>query len=659
MRSTLEIVLIFLATSVLVVGVARTLKLPPLLGYLFAGILIGPHGLGWVPDSKEARYLAEFGVVFLMFSIGLEFSLAKLKAMRSTLFGLGLAQVALSICVTVGGAVLLGFGWKAGFALGAALAMSSTAIVVKLLAERRELETPHGRDILGVLLFQDLAVVLILILLPALEAAPDELAFRIGLAALKAIVALAVLLFFGQRWMRRWFHFVAKRQSPELFMMNLLLITLGLAWFTEEIGLSLALGAFVAGMLISETEYRHQVEEDIKAFRDVLLGLFFVGIGMLLNVGVVLQNAPLVLFLAVVPLLAKFALIVVLGRAFRREPGTAVRIGLGLAQAGEFGFVILTQAGGLKIISDELLALVLAAMILSMVAAPFLIVYSEAIVARVTKSGWVESDLTLHEIVAKSMRVRKHVIIAGYGRHGQALARMLRAHKIDTIALDLEPDRIREATAAGEIVAYGDASRRETLIAAGLSRASALVISYADTEAALRILHHVRELKPGMPVVVRTRDETDLEALLQAGAAEVVPDAFENSLMLASHALIRVGVPVREVVRAVQAARDSRYGLMRGFFTSEEEQDDRTARLTQLHAVTLVEGHPAIGKTVEAVESEALEESGVEIESVRRVKTGDAADVPLRAGDVLVLKGLMEAIVRVEERLERMGRSTR
>ncbi len=656
MRSTLEIVLIFLAASVVIVGLARTLKLPPLLGYLFAGILIGPHGLGWVPDSKEARYLAEFGVVFLMFSIGLEFSLAKLKAMRSTLFGLGLAQVALSVVVTVAGAVLLGFGWKAGFALGAALAMSSTAIVVKLLAERRELETPHGRDILGVLLFQDLAVVLILILLPALEAAPDELAFRIGLAAVKAVVALSLLLFFGQKLMRRWFHFVAKRQSPELFMMNLLLITLGLAWFTEEIGLSLALGAFVAGMLISETEYRHQVEEDIKAFRDVLLGLFFVGIGMLLNVGVVLQNAPLVLFLAVVPLLAKFALIVVLGRAFRREPGTAVRIGLGLAQAGEFGFVILTQAGGLKIISEELLALVLAAMILSMVAAPFLIVYSEAIVARLTNSGWVENDLTLHEIVAKTMRVRKHVIIAGYGRHGQALARMLKAHKIDTIALDLEPDRIREATAAGAVVAYGDASRRETLIAAGISRASALVVSYADTEAALRILHHVRELKPGMPVVVRTRDETDLEILLQAGAAEVVPDAFENSLMLGSHVLVRVGVPVREVVQAVQAARDSRYGLMRGFFTSEEEQDDRTARLTQLHAITLTEGHAAVGKTVDALEAEALEESGVELESVRRVKSSDAPGAPLRVGDVLVLKGLMEAIVRVEERLTRAVR---
>ena len=650
MRSALEIVLIFLASSVAVVWLARKAKLPPLLGYLFAGILIGPFGFGWVPDSKEARYLAEFGVVFLMFSIGLEFSLPKLKAMRSTLFGLGLAQVALSIGVAVGAALLLGLGWKTGIALGAALAMSSTAIVVKLLAERRELETPHGRDILGVLLFQDLAVVPILILIPALEAPPEELLFRIGLALLKATAVLVLLLTFGQKIMRAWFHLVAKRQSSELFMLNLLLVALGLAWVTEEVGLSLALGAFVAGMLISETEYRHQVEEDIKAFRDVLLGLFFVGIGMLLNLQIVWDHIGLVLFLAVVPVLGKFALVAGLGRLFRRETGVSVRTALGLAQAGEFGFVILNLSGDANLIDEHLMPLVLAAMILSMIAAPFIIMHGEKIVARVTRSAWVEDDLTLHDIVTRTIRVKKHVIIAGYGRHGQALARMLKTHQVDSIALDLEPDRIREANAAGENVAYGDASRRETLMAAGLARAAAVVVSYADTEAALRILDHVRTLRPGLPVIVRTHDETGIEALLQAGASEVVADAFENSLMLASHALLLVGVAGQQVVRSVRDARESRYGLLRGFFSTSAEDDDKSVLLTHLHSIVLKEGAAALGSALPATELLAL---GATVVSVRFAKltVGGVGDQPLAVGDVVVLKGLPAALAKAEQRL--------
>src|SRR3990172_1808726 len=348
MSNPLELVLLLLASAVLVVVLARSLQLPPMLGYLLVGVAIGPHALQWIPASKESgyAYLAEFGVVFLMFSIGLEFSLPKLFNMRRVVFGLGMGQVLLTVFAPTALAWLLGFPWQLGFALGGALAMSSTAIVSKLLAERMQLESAHGREIIGVLLFQDLAVVPLLILIPALAQPAENFAPVLALALAKAAVVLLLLLFVGQKLMRGWFHIVAQRRSHELFVLNVLLITLGLAWVTELAGLSLALGAFLAGMLISETEYRHQVEEDIKPFRDLLLGLFFVTIGMQLDSSVVVDRFGLVLLLFAAPVLFKFALIAVLSRLFGATPGNALRTALGLAQAGEFGFVLLAQAGG-------------------------------------------------------------------------------------------------------------------------------------------------------------------------------------------------------------------------------------------------------------------------------------------------------------------------
>ena len=305
MFSGLELTLFLLAAAVLGVVAFRMMQLPPMLGYLVVGIIIGPHGLAFAEDNETTHALAEFGVVFLMFSIGLEFSLSKLSAMRHIVFGLGVAQVAATIATTMlvawGAAMVLpqfaNVSWQAAFALGGALTMSSTAIVSKLLTERLELETEHGRRILGVLLFQDLALVPLLIVVPALANNSGNIMVTLGWAVGKALVVLALLLFFGSKLMRGWFRIVVKRRSQELFMLNLLLITLGAAWITEKAGLSLALGAFIAGMLISETEFKHQVEEDIKSFRDVLLGLFFITIGMLLNVRTLVDHWFLVLLL--------------------------------------------------------------------------------------------------------------------------------------------------------------------------------------------------------------------------------------------------------------------------------------------------------------------------------------------------------------------------
>jgi CPA2 family monovalent cation:H+ antiporter-2 len=659
MFSGLELTLLLLGAAVLGVVAFRMFHLPPMLGYLVVGIIIGPHGLGFAEDNETTHALAEFGVVFLMFSIGLEFSLPKLTAMRHIVFGLGVAQVLVTIAV----AMVFGWGvsyvlpqmhdisWQAGFALGGALAMSSTAIVSKLLTERMELESEHGRRILGILLFQDLALVPLLIVVPALAKHSGNLLETLAWATTKAAVVLALLLFFGQKLMRSWFQIVVKRRSQELFMLNLLLVTLGAAWITEKAGLSLALGAFIAGMLISETEYKHQVEEDIKSFRDVLLGLFFITVGMLLNVHLVLSQWWLVLLLLIGPVLLKFGLIAALAKLFGSSTGVALRTGLALAQAGEFGFVLLNQAGGLQLMDPLLIQVILASMVLSMLAAPFLLAKSDAIVMKLSSNEWMLQSLALTQLATRTMSSQKHVIIAGFGRSGQSLAKLLDEEGIPYHALELDPELVHDTRVAGANVSYGDAARRESLVAAGIHRAAALVVTYASTPSALKVLHHANELVPTLPVIVRSHDDADLDKLLAAGATEVVPEALEGSLMLASHALVMLGVPLRRVVHRVQSARDERYTSLRGYFHGASDlPDDSEALNVRLQSVALIEGAAAIGKTLWQM---ALEQFDTEVTMLRRgkLRLDMTPDTLLQQGDILVLRGTAENILRAEKRL--------
>ncbi|MFP5391922.1 MAG: monovalent cation:proton antiporter-2 (CPA2) family protein [Gammaproteobacteria bacterium] len=656
MFSGLELTLLLLGSAVLGVVAFRMLHLPPMLGYLAVGTLIGPHALGLADNSETTQHLAEFGVVFLMFSIGLEFSLSQLMAMRRIVFGLGLAQVVLTIIASmVFGWVIntqlpaaYHLGWQASFALGGALAMSSTAIVVKMLTERLELESQHGRRIIGILLFQDLAVVPLLILIPSLGKPADQLAETLAWAGLKAVIVLVLLLFIGQKLMRTWFTIVVKRRSQELFMLNLLLITLGAAWITERAGLSMALGAFVAGMLISETQYKHQVEEDIKPFRDVLLGLFFITIGMLLNVELVLQKWWLVLVLLVGPVLLKFALIALLAKLFGSSDGVAMRTGLALAQAGEFGFVLLSLSAEARLLDPLMIQLVLASMVLSMLAAPLIISKSDQIVLKMASNEWMLQSLQLTQIASRTMATQKHVIIAGFGRSGQSLATLLTEEKVAYQALDLDPERVQEAQAAGAQVSYGDAARRESLIAAGIYRASALVITYASTPSQVKVLHLVHEMAPTLPVIVRSHDDTDLDLLKKAGATEVVPEALEGSLMLASHALVMMGVPLRRVVHRVQVARDERYASLRGYFHGlSDAADDPEHLFVRLHSVTLRDDAPAVGKQIAELD---LENVGAEVTTVRRgrARIDVTPETLLEGGDVVVLRGSADAVSRAE-----------
>jgi CPA2 family monovalent cation:H+ antiporter-2 len=659
--TSLELTLLYLLAAVLGVVACRSLKLPPMLGYLVVGVVIGPNALALAQNSEGIQHLGEFGVVFLMFVIGLEFSLPKLRAMRSHVFGLGLFQVVLTMLAATFASLLFAamapslwhMRWQTALALSGALAMSSTAMVVKLMAERLELESEHGKRVMGVLLFQDLAVVPLLVLIPALGTSGEKLATALLLAGLKAAVLITVLLAGGQRVMRWWLTIVARRKSEELFVLNLLLITLGLAWLTELAGLSLALGAFIAGMLVSETEYKHQVETDIRPFHDVLLGLFFITVGMLLDWHIVLQHWALVLMLLTLPVLFKLALVTALAKGLGATAGVSLRTGLYLAQAGEFGFVLLTLAQENRLIPPALLNPILASMVLSMLATPLIILYSNRIVMKLVASEWLQQSLQMTSIARKSINTSKHVIICGYGRCGQNLARMLEGEGIPYMALDLDPDRVRQAAAAGDSVVFGDAARLQALIAAGLARASAVVVTYLDVPSAMKVLAHVRSHAPQVPVIVRTQDDHDLEKLQAAGATEVVPEAIEGSLMLASHALALVGVPMRRVIRSVQDQRDARYNLLRGYFHGADDDTVNELEQERLSTLTLTLGARSVGQALGQL---ALHAVGVRVVNLRRGsgKAETPADATvLQDGDTLVLSGRSAALAVAEEKLLR------
>ncbi len=650
---TLKIILILLSSAVLLVALLRTLRLPPLLAYFLIGLALGPHTFGVVEDSEAVRGLAEFGVVFLMFSIGLEFSLPQLYSMRRTVFGLGSAQVLVTMGYAMGAAVLLGLEWRAALVISGALTMSSTAIVSKMLVEQIELNSRHGRLSIGMLLFQDIAVVPLLILIPALAAADGDLPSLLGMSALKAAAALAILLVFGKSLVNPWFELVARQRSQELFVLNVLMVTLGLAFATKLAGLSYALGAFVAGMLISETRYRYQVEADIGPFRDILLGLFFITLGMQLDLAALAGNFVWIVLLAAGLVMVKAGLITSLCRVAGHEAGVALRTGVTLAQAGEFGFVLLAQGGEFNLIAPQHMQLVLAAMLLSMLLAPFIIQYNGRIARLLAPSYQRNRSQKIEEIVHASQGLSGHAIICGYRRSGQNLARFLAQEHIPYIALDLDPVRVREAATAGLPVAYGDSARLEVLQAAGVARARVVVVSFSELRATLKVLHVMRENYPSIPVIVRTLDDTDMDRLRDAGATEVVPEVLEGSLMLASHALVVLGVPLNRVVKRIRRFREEHYSMLRGFFHGLSDHDIDVADRFQmrLHTVQIITGAAAIGRSLAELGLEKLE---VQVQSIRRAGDGNIEpkpDVRLQDGDVVVLLGMWEGLASAENLL--------
>lgn len=653
MFEALPLVLILLISSVLAVALFRALRLPAMLAYFLVGLALGPHTFGLLPDTEASREFAEFGIVFLMFSIGLEFSLPQLYAMRKKVLGLGGAQVAFTLAIVMGIAKIAGLDWSAAFVIGSALAMSSTAIVSKILAERVDLNSRHGRLSIGVLLFQDIAVVPVLVLIPALGIAGANLTDVLGLALLKAAAMLLFLFTVGKWVINPWFNIVAGQRSRELFVMNVLMITLLLAFATKLAGLSYALGAFIAGMLISETKFRYQVESDISPFRDILLGLFFISVGMLLNLQQIFNNIGLVLLILISFIAFKALVVALVVRMVKYEWGVAIRTGLILAQAGEFSFVILALGVEQKLITGQALQLVLAASLLSMVIAPFLIQYNGRIARRMVRSYSRNSGQVVQDIDDVGKHLHNHVIICGYGRSGQYLGRFLREENIAYVALDIDPSRVLEAAAAGENVMFGDAARRVVLEAAGGARAKALIISYADNRAAMKILHIVQENYPQLPVIVRTVDDANMEALREAGATEVVPEILEGSLMLASHALMLLGVPLHRVVKRIRLFREERYQLFKGYFhgISDAEDESLEKQQVRLHSVIISPGSFAIGRRLADMQ---LEYFDVEVKSIRRPNSNGTVPTDeslLAEGDVIVLLGQPTGLTNAQNAL--------
>jgi CPA2 family monovalent cation:H+ antiporter-2 len=658
MPSILQLTLTLLACALGGVLLARIFKLPSILGYLLVGLAIGPHALGFAPDSETVKYIAEFGVVFLMFSIGLEFNLTKLMTMRKIVFGFGVSQVFLTMLLTIPAGYLLRFvapivlPWHVLLALGGALAMSSTAIVVKALAEKSELDTQHGKNVLGVLLFQDLVVILLLILIPSLGKNPEDIALALSLASIKITVALVLIFIVGQKIFSSWFRLVASMRSQELFMLNVLLIAIGMSAITHFFGLSMALGAFMAGMLISETPYRYRVEEGIASFRDILLGLFFITVGMMVDVRVVITEIHLVLLLFFGALGFKFIIIAGIARRFGLSSGVAIRTGIYLTQAGEFGFVLLNQIDQLDWIAPSLSQAVLAAMLLSMIISPILIQYSHVIALRFSKNEWFSQSMDLTKIAAQSIQNDQHVIICGFGESGQHVANMLENEGVTYLALDSDLERVQQASEAGKSVIYASSHNANHLIAAGIARAKAIVITFKSVQETIKVIQHIEELNPSIPILARAKDDAEMDKLIIAGATQVIPEKAEGSVMLGAQVLSLAGVPLRRVMRQVSQARENRYGKLRGYFPSNEEDgadDEDAIRLSSVH---LKSDMNSIGQSLAWVEN-----TGVVIQSLRRRLGANklysnieiVPELLLEPEDILVLSGNQETLNKAEK----------
>lgn len=649
-HSALDGILALLLLSVIAVALMRRIHLPPIIGYLLVGAVFGPHAVGLIPGGHEIEFLAELGVVFLLFMIGLEVSIGHLLAMQRVLLGLGGLQVLLSTLATVIIATQFGLSWESALAIGGALSLSSTAIVIKQLQEQLEMHSRHGRKALGILLFQDLAVVPFLVVIPILAGGGDAMAPALLLALGKAVLAFGLMFAIGHWALRPVLGWVTATYSIELFTLTILLLSLAAAWLTQQMGLSLALGAFLAGVMLAETEYRHQIETEVRPFRDVLLGLFFVTVGTQLDVFGLIETWPWVLLLTTGVILGKGALIVMLTRWFPSDWNVAVRTGTVLAQGGEFGFALLALALSAGLVDSTQIQPVLAALVLSMVIAPLLIRFNGQIAARLAPTR--DGQTPLQDMALGAQHDRSgHVIIAGFGRVGQNLARFLREEDMRYLALDLDATLIREAFDAGEPVHYGDSSHPEILEKSGLRSAAALVVTFHDHHLASRIVQLARHLASDLPIVVRTRNDHHMEEFEQLGASTVVPESLESSLIVATRTLELLGIDHAEVERLIEKTRNNHYAHLRGVFHGEEIEIEAEMEELQLHTVTLDARAATIGK---CIQDACLDELDVVIEAVCRAGVrGEEVDASmvLREGDKVVLQGHSEQIARAERRL--------
>lgn len=649
MDEILARVLVLLGTTVVVVLVFQRLRLPTTLGYLLVGLLLGKFTGGPTIDAGQVDALAEFGIVFLLFTIGLNFSLPQIHALRHDVLGLGTGQVALTTAVVAIGAWIVGVPGAAAFVLGAVAAQSSTTVISKQLVEQGEEHSRHGRLGVALSVFQDVTAVPFLVVIPTLGAATgfNVVFVSLAVALSKAVAAFAIVVVVGRKLFRLLFSLVARWRSPEIFTLTVLFVALIAAWTTSLLGLSMSFGAFLAGMVLGETEFRHQVESSIRPFRDVLLGLFFVSIGMLVDPSTLPEVWHWGLLGVAVMFSVKSALVYALVRWRGIDPLTAWRTGLLLAVGGEFGLALIAIALPTGAISTEVGQIALTAVVFSIIVAPLLIRYNHTIARWLAAHDSTPTDLvSVPDGLAQN--VRGHVIICGYGRIGQSVGHFAEAERIPYIALDLDPDTVRSAHLAGEPVYYGDASDRHVLESVGLETARLIVVSHDDIAAARLLLQHVRSVRPELPVMVRTRDEQHAEELRASGATEVIPETLEAGLMIASHALILLEVPLTRIVRRVEQQRMSRYRLLREYLQAGDELRARGGGQSAfgIRPVLLSPDSPVVGRTLAELSLDGVVVTALVREGERHLNP--PRETELRVGDAVVLFGSPEQLLDAE-----------
>ncbi len=652
MHDALSDTIILLAISVITIALFRRIKLPAILAYLAVGATLGPHAADLVASSETLHFLAEVGIAFLLFSLGLEFSLNKLISNRRSVVGLGSAQVTLTILIAGLSAWLLGVDRESAFVIGCIIALSSTAIVLKQLGEQFELDSNHGSASISILLFQDIAVVPMLVIIPVIASDQQtsfllEITYSFAMGVIVTIIMLAI----GRWLLRPLFHEVANAHSAELFTLTVLLVALLSAWATEFAGLSMALGTFLAGMMLSETEFKHQIENDIRPFRDIFLGLFFISVGMMVDLESILSILHWAILLAVTIIIGKTVLIMALSqRIIKTSTGSALRTGLVLGQCGEFGFAIMALAINYSLLAEDESQILLTAILITMIATPFLVKYNGLITKKLTGS-YVEGRNDIRDTIAKNTSdMDKHVIICGFGRIGQNIAKILDAEGYKYFALDYNINLISNATKAGYTVAYGDSTQREILLAAGIRRSSILAICHDNVGSAEKTLNQAKLICKDIPVIVRTRDDTYYEQLYKAGATEVIPETLESSLIMASHVLHTLGMPIEQFMHSIQEVRNNKYTSMREFFHGDEVDNLELPSDTRkrLRSHTLKPGAFAIGKKLQDLD---LASKGVTLHKSKKGKTKvvlSESNAPLKADDVLVLYGTPEDLEHVE-----------
>jgi CPA2 family monovalent cation:H+ antiporter-2 len=619
-------------------------------GYLAVGVLAGPYGLGLLKDVAEIRLLAELGVMFLMFVLGLEFSLPVMWSARRAVFGVGGVQVLVTAGLAGAAAHLAGASPAAALAVGGAVAMSSTAIVLKQLSEQGEISTRHGRLTVAVLLFQDLATLPFLVALPVLGAGTDDPLRAVGLALVTATAVFVAMLVAGRVLARPLMHWVARARSADFFVLSVLLLILAAGEVAHLAGLSLALGAFLAGMVVGETEFRHQVEAEVRPFQDVLLGLFFATMGMQLDPASLAGQWDRVLLILGGILVGKPVVVALAGLLLRSNPGVVLRAGLCLGQVGEFGLLIAALAINLKVLPADLGQPLFTAMVLSMAAAPVVVRWNGLLAEGLNLFGYRDNLERREDRVARAAEgLEDHVILCGYGRFGQYLARFLALEGVPYVALDLDAEHVRRARAQEEPVLYGDAGRRALLQAAGLARARARVISFNDTDMAIKVLDQVRRVRADLPVLVRATDQRDLPRLTNAGATEVMPEALEASIAMGAQLLLLMGLPQSRVEEHRDTVRADQYRLLRG--AAALPAGTELAKGETVITLRLERNTCAVDRPLEEVNPQRF---GVRVLALRRSGLNvprPSLDTPLRVGDVLLLAGTPGALERAATEL--------